>query len=122
MRRTTLAAIVGLAVVASAGLTAGAYAGQSVWGDANPGQGAAHANMPAAGLEHNQAGAEHPPAFAGQPEELPPVDTGQPDDVPPEDAGQPDDVPPEDAGMPDELPEQANEHAEEHYPPAHIQA
>ncbi len=100
MRKTTIAAIVGLAVVASAGLTAAAYAGQSVWGDANPGQGAEHAKMPAAGLEHNQAGAEHPPAFAGPPEETPPADTGQPD----------------------ELPEQANEHAQENYPPAHPQA
>lgn len=110
MRKSTIAAIVGLAVVASAGLTAAAYAGQSVWGDSNPGKGAVHAMMPPAGLEHNQAGAEHPPAFAGQP-----------DDVPPEDAGQPDDVPPADAGQPDELPEQANEHAKENYPPAHVQ-
>lgn len=95
MRKGTLVALVGLAALATAGLAAAAYAGQSVWGDANPGEGANHAAMPAAGLDHNQAGAEHPPEFAGQP----------------------DDVPPEDAGMPDALPDEASDEADSHYPP-----
>ncbi|HEX9710816.1 MAG TPA: hypothetical protein VGB42_12730 [Candidatus Thermoplasmatota archaeon] len=111
MRKTHMALLLGLAVVASAGLAGAAYAGQSIWGDANPGMGADHAAMPEAGEMHNQAGAAHPPEFAGQP-----------DDVPPEGAGQPDDVPPADAGAPDELPEEADDHAREHYPPAALAA
>lgn len=95
-----MALLLGLAMVASAGLAGAAYAGQSIWGDANPGQGAQHAAMPEAGAEHHQAGMAHPP----------------------EGAGQPDDVPPEDAGAPDALPDQANDEAREHYPPAALSA
>lgn len=111
MRTTKIVALVTLAVVATAGIGAAAYAGQSIWGLANPGQGADHAAMPQAGQDHNQAGAEHPPVFAGPPE-----------GTPPEDAGQPDDVPPADAGMPDALPEQASDEADTHFPPEHAQA
>lgn len=105
MRKTRIALMVGLAVVASAGLASAAYSGQSIWGDANPGQGATMAKMPDAGADHNQAGALHPPDFAGQPDDLP--------DHP----GQPADVPPADAGAPDTLPDQADDHAQGHYPP-----
>jgi hypothetical protein len=100
MRTTKIVALVTLAVVGCAGLGAAAYAGQSIWGPANPGKGTDHAAMPEAGLEHNQAGAVHPP----------------------EDSGQPDDVPPEDAGMPDALPEQASDEADTHFPPEQSQA
>jgi hypothetical protein len=100
MRTSKIVALVTLAVVASAGLGAAAYAGQSVWGTANPGQGLDHAAMPEAGLTHNQAGAVHPP----------------------EDSGQPDDVPPADAGAPDSLPDQASDEANTHYPPEHANA
>ena len=96
MRKTHVALLLGLAVVTAAGLAGAAYAGQSVWGDANPGLGMEHAALPAAGAEHNQAGLTHPP----------------------EGTGQPDDVPPADAGAPDALPEQANDEADTHYPPA----
>jgi hypothetical protein len=51
--------------------------------------------MPAAGADHNQAGADHPPEDAGN-------------------SG--------DAGMPDSLPDQANEHAQANYPPVHESA
>jgi hypothetical protein len=91
MRKSILAALMGLALVGTAGVAAAAYAGQSIWGDANPGQGSDHAAMPEAGAIHNQAGAEHPPEDAGAPE---------------------------DAGMPAELPEQADSHAQENYPPS----
>lgn len=103
MRKTSLAAIVTLALVGTAGFAVAAYAGQSIWGTANPGQGADHASMPTAGADHNQAGAVHPPEFANG-------------------SGQPDDVPPEDAGMPDSLPDQASDEADTHYPPEHAQA
>lgn len=103
MRKTQLAMLMGLALVAAAGAATAAYAGQSIWGTNNPGQGADHAAMPAAGLEHNQAGAEHPPEFANG-------------------TGQPEDVPPEDAGAPESLPEQADENAQANYPPEHASA
>lgn len=106
VRKTQVALIVGLAMVASAGLAGAAYSGQAVWGDANPGQGSEYAKMPAAGLDHNQAGAVHPPDFAGMP-----------DDVPPDHPTGPGDVPPDDAGAPDSLPDQADGHASDHYPP-----
>ena len=99
MRTTKFVALVTLAAVATAGFAAAAYAGQSVWGTANPGQGAEHAAMPEAGMTHNQAGAVHPPEDVGG------------------GSGQPDDVPPEDAGMPAELPEQASDEADTHFPP-----
>jgi hypothetical protein len=83
--------MLGLALVGTAGIGAAAYAGQSIWGDANPGQGTDHAAMPEAGAINNQAGAEHPPESAG---------------------------PPEETGMPTELPEQANESAQAQYPPS----
>src|SRR5258706_857358 len=103
MRTSKIVALVTLAVVASAGFAAAAYAGQSVWGTANPGQGATHAAMPEAGMTHNQAGATHPPEFANG-------------------SGQPDDKPPADAGAPDSLPDQASDEADTHYPPTHGQA
>ena len=103
-----IAAIVGLALVATAGIATATYAGQSIWGGNNPGQGADHANMPEAAAEHNRAGAEHPTPEPGagngddngagddgtnegsQPEDVPPAHAtdGEPED------GQPDDVPP----------------------------
>ena len=91
MRKAILVAVMGLVLVGSAGVAAAAYAGQSIWGDANPGQGSSHAAMPEAGATHNQAGAQHPPEHAG---------------------------PPEDAGQPAELPAQANSHAQDNYPPS----
>ena len=103
MRTSKIVALVTLAVVASAGFAAAAYAGQSVWGTANPGKGTDHAAMPDSGLTHNQAGASHPPEFANG-------------------TGQPDDVPPADAGAPDALPDQASDEANTHYPPEHTQA
>jgi hypothetical protein len=90
-----MAMIVGLGLVASAGLASAAYSGQSIWGDDNPGLGLDYAKLPDAGFEHNQAGAVHPPDFAGQP----------------------DDLPPDHAGAPDDLPDQANDNARDHYPP-----
>jgi len=71
MRKAILVAVMGLVLVGSAGVAAAAYAGQSIWGDANPGQGSSHEAMPEAGATHNQAGAQHPPADNGQPAELP---------------------------------------------------
>lgn len=114
MRKTHIAIVMGLVLVVGAGAATAAYAGQSIWGTSNPGSGAEHAAMPAAGADHNQAGAEHPPEFANG--------DGQPEGVPPEDPGNSGDAPPADAGMPDSLPEQANEHAQENYPPAHASA
>ena len=119
-----LAWIVGLALVASAGLAAATFQGRSIWGGNNPGQGGDHAAMPDAALEHNRAGANHPTpgngsagggddgAGSGEPDDE--NDTGdgnetgeggggscQPSDVPPAHAtdgtpetGKPSDVPP----------------------------
>ena len=55
-----LALIVGLALVSTAGVAVAAYGGKSIWGGNNPGQGADHAAMPPAAVEHNRAGADHP--------------------------------------------------------------
>jgi hypothetical protein len=60
MRTKHIALIVGLALVASAGIAAATYASKSVWGGNNPGQGGDHAEMPDIAAEHNKAGANHP--------------------------------------------------------------
>lgn len=116
--KKTLALVVGLAMVASAGLAAATYQGRSIWGGNNPGQGGDHAAMPEAAAEHNRAGANHPfpehnETGDGDENETDDDDAdenetddeglgaGQPDDVPPPHAkdglpedGKPDDVPP----------------------------
>jgi len=117
MRTKHIAAIVGLALVASAGLAAATYAGKSIWGGNNPGQGGLHAAMPDAAAENNKAGANHPvpdhnetgddagdeneTGDGGSCEGNETAEGAQPDDVPPAHAtdgvpedGKPADVPP----------------------------
>ena len=115
--KTSIAWVVGLALVASAGVAAATYQGRSIWGGNNPGQGADHANMPDAAAENNRAGADHPfpdqnnthgNDTGGDNETSEANETGgQPADVPPAHAkdgqpssGKPDDVPPAHAGAP----------------------
>jgi hypothetical protein len=119
----TIALIVGLALVGTAGMAAATYQGRSIWGTSNPGQGGDHAAMPDAAAEHNRAGVnhpfpEHPETPGGEGDEGNEESEGagsQPDDVPPAHAhdgepedGQPDDVPPA----------HANEHAHDAQPAA----
>jgi hypothetical protein len=105
-----LALIVGLALVASAGIAAATFQGMSIWGGNNPGQGGLHAAMPDAAAAHNRAGENHPPSGGDGGDEPAAQDNGngtseggscRPADVPPAHAkdgepedGKPSDVPP----------------------------
>ncbi|HEX9709798.1 MAG TPA: hypothetical protein VGB42_07545 [Candidatus Thermoplasmatota archaeon] len=59
--KRAFAILLAIGLVSVAGLTAatGALFPRSIWGDENPGQGALHAEVPAAAEQHNRAGAAH---------------------------------------------------------------
>ncbi len=131
-----IAAIVGLALVASAGLAAATFEGRSIWGGNNPGQGGAHAAMPDAAAEHNRAGANHPTPDVNHTDDANETGEGQGgpshegnetddgNETGDEAGGQPDDVPPAHAqdgepehGKPADVPP-PHSAADEHQPPA----